>query len=81
MGFYVTTFCNFAHNTKTGAPIKHECYTLDPRALALEMEGKFDEVNQSGGMKKGCFFAGKRLKKQEEAEVDFSAVLNGVPKI
>jgi hypothetical protein len=36
---YVTTFCNFAHNLKTGRPIGHECYILPPKALAQERSG------------------------------------------
>ena len=43
--FYVTTFCNFAHSTKTGRPIGHECYILDPKKLQLEREGRFDEID------------------------------------
>jgi hypothetical protein len=36
--FYVTTFCNFAHDLKTGRPISHECYIIPPKLLKLEME-------------------------------------------
>ena len=39
MTTYVTTFCNFAHDTKTGRPIAHECYILPPKALAAERSG------------------------------------------
>ena len=46
--FYVTTFCNSSHNLKTGRPIGHECYILDPRKLALEAEGRINEIK--GGM-------------------------------
>jgi len=38
MPLYVTTFCNFAHCTKTGKPINHECYVIPPRLLRAEME-------------------------------------------
>jgi len=41
--FYVSTYCNFAHNMKTGAPIKHECRHIPPAALRLEREGCFTE--------------------------------------
>ena len=35
--FYVTSFCNFPHNAKTGRPMAHECYIIPPKALAIEM--------------------------------------------
>lgn len=34
--FYVTTFCNFPHVLKTGRPIGHECYILNPKVLQVE---------------------------------------------
>jgi hypothetical protein len=46
-GFYVTTFCNFAHDEKTGRPIGHECYILDPKKLALEIEDRIAEIDGS----------------------------------
>lgn len=42
--FYVTTYCNFPHNIKTGRPIDHECITIPPKALKAEMEGDFDRA-------------------------------------
>jgi hypothetical protein len=41
---YVTTYCNHAHDIKTGKPINHECYVLPPRAIALEMEDRIPEA-------------------------------------
>ena len=38
-GFYVSTYCNFAHDTKTGRPIDHECIIIPPKALRAEMDG------------------------------------------
>jgi len=38
---YVTTFCNFPHNTKTGRPIGHECYILPVAMLKAEMDGDY----------------------------------------
>lgn len=38
---YVTTFCNFAHNVKTGRPIAHECYILPPDMLRAERSGQY----------------------------------------
>ena len=43
-GFYVSTYCNFAHSTATGAPIEHECRHIPPAALRLEREGLFTEA-------------------------------------
>jgi hypothetical protein len=39
---YCTTFCNRAHNVKTGRPIDHECYILPPAALQAERAGDMD---------------------------------------
>jgi hypothetical protein len=36
--FYVTTFCNFAHDVETGRPIGHECYILNTRVLREEAD-------------------------------------------
>lgn len=41
---YCTSFCNQAHHKKTGHPVNHECYILNPKALALEIAGKVDEA-------------------------------------
>lgn len=38
---YATTFCNMGHNTKTGKPVGHECYILDPKSIAAERNGDF----------------------------------------
>ena len=43
--FYVSTFCNFAHNKKTGRPIGHECVIIPPAALKAEMAGDYDKAN------------------------------------
>jgi len=45
---YVTSFCNRAHDTKTGKPIGHECYILHPVDLMREREG----LPIPGGMRK-----------------------------
>ena len=42
---YITTFCNFAHEVRTGRPIGHTCYLLPPTALAAEKAGDFDKAN------------------------------------
>jgi hypothetical protein len=39
--FYVSTYCNFAHDVATGKPIEHECRVIPPAALKLEMEGDY----------------------------------------
>ena len=39
---YVTTYCNFAHDVKTGKPIEHECIIIPPKALAAEMAGDYE---------------------------------------
>jgi hypothetical protein len=43
-GFYVTSFCNFAHSLKTGRPIGHECYILPPKGLQAERDGRIDDA-------------------------------------
>lgn len=40
-GIYCTSFCNFGHSLKTGRPIGHECYILDPKALQAERDGTY----------------------------------------
>lgn len=42
--FYVTSFCNFAHDLDTGRPIGHECYVIPPALLRGEMAGKIDHA-------------------------------------
>ena len=42
--FYVTSFCNFAHATKSGRPIGHECYIIPPALLVAERDLPFDEA-------------------------------------
>lgn len=37
--FYVTTFCKFAHELRTGKPIGHECYIIHPDDLQAERDG------------------------------------------
>lgn len=36
---WISFYCNFAHDVKTGAPIKHECKRLNPYAMRLERAG------------------------------------------
>jgi hypothetical protein len=38
---YTTSFCNFAHDLRTGRPVGHECYILPPAALAAEKAGDY----------------------------------------
>ena len=40
--FYVTTYCNFAHDVETGEPIDHECIVIPPEALKAEMDGDYE---------------------------------------
>ena len=42
--FYVSTYCNFAHDMETGEPIDHECVLIPPKALDAEREGDFDKA-------------------------------------
>lgn len=41
---YCTTYCNKAHRLSDGKPVRHECHVLPPKALALEVEGRFKEA-------------------------------------
>ena len=43
-GFYVSTHCNFPHNTATGKPMRHQCRHIPPAALRLEREGLVTEA-------------------------------------
>ncbi len=43
-GFYVTTFCNRAHQLSDGKPIAHECYVIPPRLLKAEREESPDAL-------------------------------------
>ncbi len=45
---YCTSFCNQAHNKNNGHPINHECYILNPKALALEIAGKVNQAIDMG---------------------------------
>lgn len=38
---YCTTFCNMGHDLKTGKPVDHECYILNPLELAKEKLGLY----------------------------------------
>jgi hypothetical protein len=42
--FYVSTYCNFAHDMETGEPIDHECVLILPAALKAEQKGDFDKA-------------------------------------
>lgn len=44
--FYVSTYCNKAHNLKTGRPIEHECYVIPPAALQAEREGDYRRAQE-----------------------------------
>lgn len=46
---WVSTYCNFAHDAKTGAPIKHECERLNPYAMRLERADRFDLIGDKNG--------------------------------
>lgn len=39
MNTFCTTYCNRAHDVKTGRPIDHECHVLPPAAIKAEMDG------------------------------------------
>lgn len=43
---YVSTYCNFAHDLKTGRPRRHECIVIPPAALRAERDGDFDRANK-----------------------------------
>ena len=46
---WVSTFCNFAHDARSGAPIKHECTRLNPKAMELERQDRFSEIGPGPG--------------------------------
>lgn len=39
---YTTTYCNQGHCMRTGKPVRHGCYILPPKALALERDGHYE---------------------------------------
>jgi hypothetical protein len=51
--YYTTSFCNKAHRLADGKPIRHECYVLNPKALALEWAGKIDQIGDGISMHSG----------------------------
>lgn len=44
MSSYISTYCNFGHDVKTGKPIDHECVIIPPKALAAEMAGDYERA-------------------------------------
>jgi hypothetical protein len=60
--FYVTTFCNFAHDLDTGRPIGHECYVLPPEGLRRERDAKDGDDLTGLYEKKGPLVRGRPLK-------------------
>ncbi len=50
--FYVTTYCNKAHDKKSGKPVGHECYVLPVEGIRAEVAGDNDraiEIFQAWG--------------------------------
>ena len=39
---YLTSYCNMAHNTKTGMPVGHQCRKLPVKMLQAEMDNNFE---------------------------------------
>jgi hypothetical protein len=60
--FYCTTFCNFAHSTKTGRPIGHECYILKPSDIKKEMDAKDGDDLSGIYVNKGPVVMGRKAK-------------------
>ena len=50
---YCTSFCNQGHRLSDGKPINHECYVLNPAALAAEREGDYEKAQELLWGKKG----------------------------
>lgn len=50
--FYCTSFCNQAHRLRDGKPIDHECYVINPKALAAERAGDVELACQLMGGKR-----------------------------
>jgi hypothetical protein len=70
-GFYVTTFCNFAHSLRTGRPIGHECHILPVAALEAERNGDMDtaiEILRTQG--KGPVVKGRSAKESSAKTAD-----------
>jgi hypothetical protein len=42
--YFVTSYCNQRHSTKTGKPVGHKCIIIPPAALRAEIAGNFDEA-------------------------------------
>lgn len=45
---YCTSFCNKGHRVRDGKPVGHECYVLNPEALAAEMDGDYEKCREIG---------------------------------
>ncbi len=46
--FYVSTFCNQAHDRVSGKPLNHECHILHPEDLTAETNGEFRQMRKLG---------------------------------
>lgn len=60
--FWVSTYCNFAHDLDTGEPIDHECHMIPPAALKAEMDGDFELAIE--------IMSGKPMKHRRRVRVD-----------
>jgi hypothetical protein len=43
---YCTSFCNQGHRVSDGKPVGHECYVLNPAALAAERAGDYEKARE-----------------------------------
>lgn len=59
---YCTTFCNFAHNVKTGRPVGHECRIIPPAALRAEIDGDYAKAIEIMQSKQTCVVRGRRAR-------------------
>lgn len=72
--FYVTTYCNFAHDLYTGLPIRHECDQLSPVSLMLEREfgprAVLDSIGSARSFRPGEFEIAEGIDEGYESEKD-----------
>jgi hypothetical protein len=57
---FCTSFCNHGHDLKTGRPIDHECYVLNPKALQAERGGDTELAVKLLSGKRGPIVRGRK---------------------
>jgi hypothetical protein len=49
---FCTAFCNQGHYLNSGRPVGHECYTIPPKFLHLERQGREWNEDRDGSLER-----------------------------